>query len=121
VLIEREKIMLEYQNLANIGDRIRAYDFRGSKGAYIEGVVKAKGAIKNEKGNYLLFDGYTIDIDVDGAEFGREGDEGYIPFETSNDYDDRVELIDWDNRAEEELAIQMMKELNAEQNCMVNV
>jgi hypothetical protein len=48
------------------------------------------------------------------------------------DYDGRVELIDLfganrlrktvdDNDAEYDLAIQMMKELNAEQNCMVNV
>lgn len=113
--------MLKYQNLANVGDRIRAYDFRGMKDAYIEGVVIDKGAIKTPEGAYTLYNGYTIQIDVDGAGFGREGDLGYIPFETSMDYDDRVELIDWDNRAEEELAIQMMKELNAEQNCMVNV
>ena len=85
--------MLKYQNLANIGDRIRAYDFMGRKDAYIEGVVTAKGAIKNEEGAYMLYDGYTIGIDKDGAEFGRVGDIGYIPFETSMDYDDRVELV----------------------------
>ena len=112
---------LKYANLAEVGDVIRGYDFRGNKEAYIEGKVIDKGPIKNEDGAYMLFDGYTINIEKDGAGFGREGDIGYIPFETSMDYDDRVELVDWDNRAEEELAIQMMKELNAEQNCMVNV
>ena len=67
-------------------------------------------------------EGYTIKVETDGAEFGREGEEAYIPFETSMDYDGRVELIDTcDNDAEYELAVQMMKELNAEQNCMVNV
>jgi len=114
-------MMLKYQNLAKVGDTIRAYDFMGRKDAYIQGTVVDKGPVKNEDGAYMLFDGYTIQIEKDGAEFGREGDIGYIPFETSMDYDNRVELVDWDNRAEEELAIQMMKELNAEQNCMVNV
>jgi hypothetical protein len=113
--------MLKYENLANVGDVIRAYDFMGSKGAYLEGRVIAKGAITHPNDGRYLYEGYTIMVETDGAEFGRENDEAYIPFETSMDYDGRVELIDWDNRAEEELAIQMMKELNAEQNCMINV
>ena len=109
MLIEREKIMLKYQNLAKIGDRIRAYDFRGSKGAYLEGKVIAKGEIVVD-GRYH-FDGYTIMVETDGAEFGREGEEAYIPFETSMDYDGRVELIDTcDNDAEYNLAVQMMRE-----------
>jgi len=90
--------MLKYENLAEVGAIIRGYDFYGTKGAYIEGKVIAKG-------------GYTIIVEKDGAEFGREGDEAYIPFETATDYDGRVELIDTcDNLPEIELAIQMMKE-----------
>ena len=85
--------MLKYQNLANIGDRIRAYDFMGRKDAFIEGVVTAKGEVKSPEG-YMLFAGYTIQIDVDGAGFGREGDEGYVPFESSFDYDDRIEIVE---------------------------
>lgn len=85
--------MLKYQNLAKIGDRIRAYDFFGRKDAFIEGIIIDKGPIKNEEGAYMLFDGYSIKIDKDGAEFGRVGDIGYIPFETSLDYDNRVELV----------------------------
>ena len=113
--------MLKYENLAEVGMVIRGYDFRGSKGAYIEGKVIAKGAIHTPSGQYY-FDGYTIIVEKDGAEFGREGDEAYIPYETSMDYDGRVELIDTcDNDAEYDLAVQMMKELNAEYNCMVNV
>jgi len=113
--------MLKYENLAEVGAIIRGYDFYGTKGAYIEGKVIAKGEVKHPKNGMYLFEGYTIIVEKDGAEFGREGDEAYIPFETATDYDGRVELIDYDNRAEEELAIQMMKEMNAEQNCMVNV
>ena len=85
--------MLKYKNLANVGDRIRAYDFRGNKEAFLEGVIVAKGAIKTPDGAYTLYEGFTIEIDKDGAEFGRVGDMGYIPFETSFDYDDRVELV----------------------------
>lgn len=90
---QKVKNMLKYQNLAQIGDRIRAYDFRGMKDAFIEGVIIDKGPIKNEEGAYMLFDGYTIQIDKDGADFGRVGDLGYVPFETSLDYDDRVEVV----------------------------
>ena len=102
--------MLKYENLAEVGAVIRGYDFRGSKDAYIEGRVIAKGEVRDLNGNYH-FDGYTIIVEKDGAEFGREGDEACIPFETSNDYDGRVELIDTcDNDAEYNLAIEMMKE-----------
>ena len=101
--------MLKYENLAEVGMVIRGYDFRGSKGAYIEGKVIAKGKVTIQ-GQYM-YDAYTIIVEKDGAEFGREGDEMYIPFETSMDYDGRVELIDTcDNDAEIALAIQMMKE-----------
>ena len=103
-------MMLKYENLAEVGQVIRGYDFRGSKGAYLEGKVIAKGAIHTPSGQYY-FDGYTIMVETDGAEFGREGEEAYIPFETSMDYDGRVELIDrGDNLPEYELAVQMMKE-----------
>ena len=83
--------MLKYQNLAQVGDRIRAYDFRGNREAYIEGVVRAKGTIHTPRG-VLMYTGYTIDIDVDTLG-GREGDEGYVPFESTFDYDERVELV----------------------------
>ena len=85
--------MLKYQNLAGVGDRIRAYDFRGGRDYYIEGVVVAKGAVRSPQGGYMLYEGYTISIDVDTLG-GREGDQGYVPFETSMDYDERIELVD---------------------------
>jgi len=84
--------MLKYENLAEIGDVIRGYDFRGSKEAYIEGKVIAKGEVVIQ-GMYM-YDAYTIIVETDGAEFGREGETMCIPFETSLDYDGRVELIE---------------------------
>lgn len=86
--------MLKYQNLAQVGDRIRAYDFCGRRDAYIQGTVLAKGAIKTPEGAYTLYTGYTIKIEKDGAGFGRENDIGYVPFETAMmEYDERVELV----------------------------
>ena len=109
--------MLKFENLAVVGQIIRSYDFYGNKEAFIEGKIIDKGWMPNG----AL--GYTIEIIKDSIQeqFGREGDIGYVAFETSLEYDDRVELIDTDNDAEYELVSQMMKELNAEQNCMVNV
>ena len=102
---------MKFQTLANIGDTIRSYDFRGNREAFIQGQVIAKGWIKHPTLGYEMYEGYTVQIEKDGADFGREGDVGYVAFETSLDYDGRVELVDWDNRAEEELAIALMKEV----------
>lgn len=104
--------MLKFETLANIGDTIRAYDFYGNKEAYIEGVVVDKGWIKHPVTGMELYKGYTIRVAKDGVQesFEREGEIGYVPFETSLEYDERVELVDYDNRAEEELAINLMKE-----------
>lgn len=99
--------MLKFEKLANVGDRIRSYDFMGNREAFIQGTIIDKGWMPNG----AL--GYTIQIEKDGIQeqFGREGDVGYVAFEISMmEYDERVELVDWDNRAEEELAISLMKE-----------
>ena len=82
--------MLKFENLANVGDTIRSYDFFGNKEAYIQGTIIDKGWMPNG----AL--GYTINIEKDGVQekFGREGDIGYVAFETSMlEYDERVELV----------------------------
>lgn len=86
--------MLKFENLAQVGDRIRAYDFMGNKEAFIEGKVVAKGSITHPVTGMYMYEAYSIEIDVDGADFGREGDVGYVPFESGfMEYDDRVELV----------------------------
>jgi hypothetical protein len=82
---------LKFQNLASVGDVVRGYDFRDNKDAYIEGRVIAKGEVVI-RGMYM-YDAYTIVVEKDGAEFGREGETMCIPFEVGVDYDGRVELI----------------------------
>jgi hypothetical protein len=83
--------MLKFESLATVGDRIRAYDFRGDLDHYIEGTVMSVGEIVGPRGP-LYYTGYTIDIDVDTLG-GRAGDTGYVPFETTFDYDRRIELV----------------------------
>jgi len=81
--------MLKFEKLANVGDRIRSYDFMGNREAYIEGTIIDKGWMPNG----AL--GYTIQIEKDGVQdsFEREGDVGYVAFETGFlEYDQRVEL-----------------------------
>lgn len=105
--------MLKYEDFADTNDVIRAYDFFGSKEAYLEGIVVNKGWINDPKTGRNLFMGYTIYVNEDSTGFGRENDHAYIPFETSMDYDGRIEMIEKfvdDNDAEYNLAVEMMKE-----------
>ena len=106
--------MLKFKTLANIGDTIRSYDFYGNKEVYIEGVVVDKGWIKHPTTGHELYKGYTVRCTKDTMDAGyysnRLHDTVYVPFETTLEYDERVELVDYDNRAEEELAISLMKE-----------
>ena len=87
--------MLKFEALANIGDTIRSYDFRGED-AHIEGTVVAKGWIKHPTYGTDMYKGYTIRIEKDTLGNGsRVGDEGYVPFETDfMEYDDRIVLVD---------------------------
>ena len=86
--------MLKFEALANIGDTIRSYDFRGED-AHIQGTVIAKGWIKHPTYGTDMYKGYTIRIEKDTLGNGsRVGDEGYVPFETDfMEYDDRIVLV----------------------------
>ena len=86
--------MLKFEALANIGDTIRSYDFRGDD-AHIQGTVVAKGWIKHPVYGTEMYKGYTIRIEKDTLGSGsRVGDEGYVPFETDfMEYDNRIELV----------------------------
>jgi len=86
--------MFKHEATAQVGDRIRSYDFRGND-AHIEGTVIAKGWIKHPVHGYDMYKGYTIEIEKDTLGNGnRVGDVGYVPFETDfMEYDERVELV----------------------------
>ena len=98
-------IMMKFENTANVGDTIRAYDFQpmtDRPDSYLVGEVIAKGPIfakpKNDREVYLC-DGYTVRVteSVTGSEMydaERVGAEMYVPFEMMmRDFDNRVEVI----------------------------
>jgi hypothetical protein len=93
----REKIMLKFENLANVGDVIKAFDFQPMSDRpdmFLVGRVVAKGAVKHPEG-FTLFDGYTVEILDQGKENRYTiGEIGYVPFETSFlEYDERVTVV----------------------------
>lgn len=91
--------MLKFAELANVGDVIKAYDFKPMEGrpdCYMTGRVIAKGPIKHPEYGVVMYHGYTVEIidaDEDSRDF-RVGDTGYIPFEVDfMEYDERIELV----------------------------
>lgn len=92
--------MLKFENTAQIGDMIRAYDFEPIEGReehYVTGRVIAKGPIFTPVGidgeERYVCEGYTIvtQYDTGGT---REGFNVYVPFEMGmTDFDGRVENL----------------------------
>ena len=89
--------MLKFAETAQVGDKIRALDFEpfpGRDDHFIIGTVIAKGPIHHPVEGFYMFEGYTIEITgADREDDSRIGDTGYVPFETSFDYDGRVENL----------------------------
>lgn len=99
--------MLKFENTANVGDTIRAYDFEPMPDRpdhYLVGEVIEKGPIY-AKPHYTaprkvyVCDGYTVFVkdSVTGSvehDMQRVGRIMYVPFEMSmTDFDNRVEVI----------------------------
>ena len=85
--------MFKHEATAQVGDVIRAYDFKGQP-HYIQGTVLDKGMIRHPVHGFEMYAGYTIQITEDTASGSRVGDTGYVPFETDfMEYDERVELV----------------------------
>jgi hypothetical protein len=93
--------MLKFETLANVGDLIKAFDFKPSKHypeEYIVGIVREKGFIDGNDQNYKAF---TIEVVFDSrdtekdshAERSRRHQTVYVLFEVSMDYDGRVTKI----------------------------
>ena len=88
--------MLKFEALAQVGDVIRSYDFQGMD-VYIEGTVIDKGWIKHPTTGQELYKGYTVRCTKDTQDRGyysnRLHDLVYVPFESTLDYDGRIELV----------------------------
>ena len=92
--------MLKFENTAEVGDLIRAYDFEpmpDRPDQYVTGRVIAKGSIFAPIGidgeERYICEGYTIvtQYDTNGT---REGFNVYVPFEMGfTDFDGRVENL----------------------------
>lgn len=97
MLLPNGRNKMKFENIAEIGQKIRAYDFQpmpSRDDQFIEGVVVDKGWVIHPETGRQFFKGYTISIDADSSEGSdRIGDTGYVPFETSFDFDARVEII----------------------------
>lgn len=95
-LIERDKNMLKFSNIAKVGDIIRAYDFKPCQGrddAFIEGIVIDAD---NMEGGFKAF---KIEVTADKfkkyettpKKTNRVGALMYVPHETSfMEYDYRI-------------------------------
>ena len=92
--------MLKFENTAEVGDMIRAYDFEpmpDRPDTFVEGQVEAKGPIfakfEEDGPEYYICDGYTIlcSKDTNGS---REGIKIHVPFEMGfTDFDGRLTRI----------------------------
>ena len=93
--------MLKFAETAQIGDVIKAFDFKpmeGREDSFLIGKVVAKGPIHRfepelEREIYLC-DGYTIEI-TECSDNVRTGDTGYVPFEVRfMEYDERISVVE---------------------------
>jgi len=98
--------MLKFENVAEIGDLIRAYDFEpipDRPDTYVSGWVEKKGPIfvEIEEGREVyICDGYTIHCQYD-TNGSREGVKIHVPFEMGfTDFDGRVENLTKEVRKE---------------------
>jgi hypothetical protein len=100
--------MLKFENTANVGDTIRAYDFRPATDrpdSYLIGEVIDKGAIfakphLDAPREVYMCDGYTVRVTESETgsfehDVERLGCILYVPFEMSGfgEFDNRVEVI----------------------------
>lgn len=100
--------MLKFEALANVGDKIKAFDFKpmpDRDDSYLVGRVIAKGPIyakpfPEADREVHMFDGYTVYVTdsrsgSDDYDMKRIGTEAYIPFEVDFlEYDDRVAVVE---------------------------
>ncbi len=86
---------LKYENTAQIGDTIKAYDhepMEGRRDRYVVGKVIDKGMV----GGPFGYAAFTIRVTEDatfGKDYNRVGLEVIVPFESDMDYDGRVTLV----------------------------
>lgn len=102
--------MLKFENVAEIGDTIKAFDFEPMEGrddVFTIGKVVAKGMVYRsfDGVEYPMYKAYTIKVTAsDKWSKRRKGELIYVPFESSMDYDGRVTLFKKAGPSDDELA-----------------
>ena len=84
--------MLKYENTAETGDLIRAFDFQpmpGRTDRFVEGLILAKS---ERHGAYVFIICVTKDSSATET-YDRTGEHVFVPFEMDFDFDGRVENI----------------------------
>ena len=90
--------MLKFENIAQVGDIIKAFDFKPMSDRpdhYIAGCVVEKGSVFHPEMNVEMFKRYHIEV----THSSREGDERvgticYVPFQLGfMEYDERVSVL----------------------------
>lgn len=89
---------LKFETLANVGDHIRAFDFKpmSDRGdCYVIGVVTEKGVSHFGALGYMIR--VTVDV-FDGkpaiAQASRVGDEVFVPYQVAvMEYDERIQIV----------------------------
>ena len=93
--------MLKFENTANIGDIIKAFDFKpmeGREDSFLAGRVVRKGSLYKEyEGRKLyLCEGYEVEVlggDSESAPI-RKGTTALVPFEVDfMEYDERISVV----------------------------
>ena len=95
--------MLKFENTANIGETIKAYDFKPMPAEmkadypdrFLVGKVIDKGMIKHPVHGFDMYKGYTVVITDQSEDNGYEvGETAYVPFETDfREYDERIQVV----------------------------
>lgn len=85
--------MKTFENTANIGDTIKAFDFKPMNhpdypDRFLVGKVVAKGRCELDDG--AKFDAYTVEVTESPEYPERVGHTMYVPFEMFMDFDNRV-------------------------------
>jgi hypothetical protein len=93
--------MLKFENTANIGDIIKAFDFKpmaDRPDSFLTGRVVEKGEMFQDFDGRKVYigNGYTVEVlggDSESAPI-RKGQTMYVPFEVDfMEYDERVEVV----------------------------
>lgn len=91
--------MFKFENTANIGETIKAFDFQpmaDRPDMFLVGRVIDKGMIKHPAHGFDMYMGYTVEIVAQGEDNNYDiGETAYVPFEVDFcEYDNRVTRVE---------------------------